>query len=400
MAVRSVYGARMYAYVLRRAGVAIALLTAMLIAGPAAADTRVLGSSLTATPAGFPGCETEPTLDPNSGSFDFLAYPSNDPDCTWYQSGVFGAAPGTTLTGAVPADGRITNIAIKAGPTPARLRFVLLRQLVREGQSSCCFFVSESPEVQPQPNVVTNFPVDIAVEHNTNPDTKIITQDWIGISGVSGTGNLPIVAGNTQHTQFTNGKPATAFMYPRLGTQAGDSGGGRPDRAFSDAEILMQWTWTNDPATPAGTPPTAPGQPVVTGPSTPTSPPATTDTRPAPLTIPGRLPLFATNNIVPFDVKCLLTTTCNGTATLRTRPPTAGAAAVRLGTLYGKATLKIKAGKTAKIKVKLNAAGRRALNRKHTLKLVASVTVAGRPAVTKSVTVKARPAARKPRSRG
>jgi hypothetical protein len=378
-----------------RAALTLAVIAALTVTATAAADTRVLGSSLAATPGSFPGCETEPTLDPNSGSFDFQAYPSNDPDCTWYQSGVFGAAPGNTLTGGVPADGRITNIAIKAGATPARLRFVLLRQLVREGQSSCCFFVSETPEVQPQPNAVTNFPVDISVERNTNPDTGIITQDWIGISGVSGTGNLPIVAGPTQHTQFTNGKPATAFMYPRLGTQPGDSGGGRPDRAFSDAEILMQWTWTNDPATPPGTPAAAPGQPVVTAPTVPIAPPANTDTRPAPLAIPGRL-LFATDGVVPLSMRCLLSTDCAGTATLRTVPPAGGAVAARLGALYGRAAVRIRAGRTARVKVKLNAAGRRALRRRRSLRLVATVTVAGQAAVTRNVTVKARP---RPRSR-
>jgi hypothetical protein len=371
-----------------RRTVGLALAAILLAAAPAAAETRVLGSTLAAAPTNFPGCETEPTL--ALGSFDFQALPSNDPDCTWYQTGVFGVV-GSTLTGGAPADGRITNIAIKAGPTPSRLRFVVLRQLVRAGQSSCCFFVRETPEVQPAPNTITNFPVDIPVERNTNPDTAIITQDYIGISGVSNTGNLPIVAGPTQHTQFTNGTPATAFMYPRLGTQPGDSGGGRPERAFSDAEILMQWTWTNDRAVPPGTAPVAPGQPVVTGPPVPTGPPAGTDPRPAPLAIPGRIPLFASSGgVVGLGVRCLLPTDCVGDATLRARPAAARAARSPAGALLGKAKVTVAAGRTAKVRIKLNAAGRRALRRKRTLKLVATVALAGQPAVSKNVTVKAR----------
>jgi hypothetical protein len=113
------------------------------------------------------------------------------------------------------------------------------------GSRQCCFFVSETPLVQPAPNTITRFPVNIAVERNTNTNNGLVTQDFIGVSGVSGAGTLPMFTNGRNNTlrDYQVGNDTAAFLYPRFGAQPNDAGGGRREESIPGVEVLLQWTW-------------------------------------------------------------------------------------------------------------------------------------------------------------
>lgn len=203
-----------------------------LLAAPAAvaAAPSRFGSSLAAPANAELGCQTR--LAPYGGSVpgtaygDLVAVPSGTPDCTWWQSGA----------AVVPGDGSITRISVKSGPRPAILRFVVARNL----QTICCFFVAETSLSRPRANAVTSYAVDLPVERNTNVSTGVRTDDFIGVSAVSGSGSLPIAEvgpHNVLTTPFT--VPQVGAAYPRI-SSASDSGGGiRPD-GYPGFEVLLQ----------------------------------------------------------------------------------------------------------------------------------------------------------------
>jgi hypothetical protein len=149
----------------------------------------------------------------------------------------------------VPANGTITNIAVRSGPNPALMSFVVVRQLSLPGTgTACCSLAQQTPLVRPNPNGITNFAVNLPVERNVNPSTQIATADYVGVSAVSGTGLLPL-AGNGLHNTLahssTPGNPQAGFWYPRLGAfpNDGPNGGGRRESGIPGMEVLIQWSW-------------------------------------------------------------------------------------------------------------------------------------------------------------
>lgn len=248
--------------------VSVALGVASLAPAGASAQSRTLGSGLTQAPnAGF-GCEAKPTLTEQSYNGDYAILASGQADCTWYQAGVIGASDYSDdpRTGSVPADGFITNVAVRSGPNPSALRIVIIRKIGglaggNKPTAGCCAFVSEtpppgSPPLQPQPNTATGFDVNIPVERNVRGTSAVA--DYVGISGVSGAGTLPLLAtGNTNFlTGYTTGSPAAGFLYPRLGALEAYGGGTRHDEGIPGVEVLLQWTWA--PSSAAFASPAAP----------------------------------------------------------------------------------------------------------------------------------------------
>ena len=236
----------------RTAATLLVLLAALAAPSSALGQGRTLGSPLSQDPNTF-GCEVEPTFtggaNTASGSYDFVA--SGDADCTWFQTGVPGSVDySDPRTGSVPADGIVTNIAVRSGPNPALMSFVIVRQLAQPGTgTACCWLVQQTPLVQPPANGVTNFAVNLPVQRNVDTRTGIATADYVGVSAVSGTGMLPMV-GNGLHNTLAHssipGNPQAGFWYPRLGAFQGDvfdGGGGRREAGIPGMELLLQWTW-------------------------------------------------------------------------------------------------------------------------------------------------------------
>ena len=205
-----------------------------------------MGSSLASAPNFDLSCALLPAIAEPNGNFGL--FNSGASSCTWRQSGVFGVTSGDTRFSSVPADGRIVSISVRSGSNPAPLRFSIFRQLSTPGfgaQSQCCFFVSETNEVQPVPNAITTFAANIPVERNTI--RGFLAADLIGVSARTGTGSLPLrlltnQPNAFQMTQF--GSVNAGFFYPRIGALANDVGGGRREETMPGVELLMQWTWS------------------------------------------------------------------------------------------------------------------------------------------------------------
>ena len=257
----------------------IAVLTALALPGAASAVTTTLGSPLTATPNINLGCDQR--LEVSFSDLNtYVPGPSNAADCTYRQTGVIGVLTDPRGSTA-PGTGRITSVAVRSGPTPGLVRFVVLRQLSaasaggNEGGTYCCYFVAETAPVQPAPNAISTFAVDLPVQRSVDTN-KLLTNDHIAISGVSGTGSLPLAAVGpiTVNAFYLTGAVDVADYFPRMGGLPNDFGAGRREHGLPNLEILMRWTWCGTVGTGAahlaqagcapagtGTPPAGPGTP-------------------------------------------------------------------------------------------------------------------------------------------
>jgi hypothetical protein len=283
----------------------------------------------------------------------------------------------------VPGDGRIISISVRSGPNPAPLRFVILRQIAAPGVGeACCFFVRETAPVQPQPNTVTTFAVDIPVERNTivrdpgdpgtpgdpddpgRPADGTRAADLLAISAAAGTGDLPLFStGRNNSFQFTEpGSVNASFFYPRMGTIPNDSGGGRSEgTGIPGIELLINFTWC--PAGSGG----GPGQCV----------PGTGGGG------PGTAGLRSQNGAVA-NGRALIDLVCNGntacTGLLELLNPTARSAvtnAKKGAGRFGKQSYEIAAGTNRIVSVKLNKKAKRFLRRNGALAAVVRLTPTG-----------------------
>lgn len=353
--------------------VAVALVAAAALPEASLAQSQEFGSSLSEAPNANFGCETRPTFTEQSSNGDYFPRPSNTADCTWWQAGVFGAQ-NAQPTGAVPGDGRITNVAVRSGPTPAAIRFVIMRLFAdaASGNRQCCFFVTETGVAQPAPNAITNFTVNLPVERNTNPQNNLVTQDYIGVSAVTGTGTLPLFTNgqNNTLTGYFAGNPVAAFYYPRLGALPSDSpnGPGRREEGIPGFVVTMRSTWAPQGAAPPAPPPGA--TPVGVG-----------------ARLLGPSGLVARDGVVPLTVRCLLNGGCRGVAQLRTHAGGARASG-RGGRIVGSRRIRIRGGRRARVGVRLNRAGRRLVRRQRRVRLVAVVRLGGAGTVRRNVTVR------------
>lgn len=321
---------------------AVLTVTALLVLpGGAFGAAQQFGSPLSAGASGLFGCETQPFIE--QVNYFYVAGPTTAPDCTWRQSGVFGDLNDPRFS-SVPGDGVITRVEVLSGANPAPLRVATLRQLGTGGfAGQCCFFVSETAPMQPTPNAVSSFPVAIPVVRNTLDGVQAI--DLMGLSAVAGQGSLPIrqVGSTYSMALATAGSVNTGIFYPRIGAVANDNGGGRREEGVPGFELLARFTWcaTNDiTCQPAGT--------------------ATA----AALAQAARVQ----RGRALIRLACRGDALCEGTlallnpGALSSAKGKAGASAAT--TTYGTARFKIKPGKTAKIKVKLNSKGKRLLRRR------------------------------------
>jgi len=369
--------------------VAVVLGFALLAPAAAWAQSRTLGSPLTQAPNAPFGCETEPTFTAQSFNGDYFLLPSGQADCTWFQSGVIGSVDySDPRTGPVPADGRITNVAVRSGPNPSALRIVIVRQIGGLATSDCCAFVSEtppavSPPFQPQPNTTTNFAVNIPVERNIRGTSAVA--DFVGISGISGisgTGTLPLFSNgrNNTLTGYTAGTADAGFFYPRMGALEGPGGGTRNNKSIPGVEVLLQWTWT-----PPGAIPTPPVQPTVPPPAAPG--PAAPVAKPGPAGTAalrdGAARVAAGQALI--NLICNGNAACQGQLELLSR---SARAAARKPVSYGKATYTIPAGGKATVKVKLNKKGKRLLGSSKRVKIDLRLTPTGGKATTARLTLK------------
>jgi hypothetical protein len=351
---------------------AIPLLIAIL-ASPA--QGRVLGSPLTVAPNVGHGCETKPTF--TSESFDgyYRPRPSGQADCTWYQAGVGGSVDySDPRTGSVPADGVITSVAVRSGPNPAAMRIVILRQIggVSGGGSTsgCCGFVSETPPagappLQPQPNTVTGFSVNIPVERNVRGTSAVA--DYVGISAITGTGELPLFSNGRTNviSDYTTGNPVAGFFYPRMGALEGPGGGTRNDESIPGVEVLLQWNW--EPTPTLGPPPPPPGAPAVTS-------------------LANQVARVKAGN-------ALIRLSCSGNAICEGQLALLGAGAVAAAKkskplVLGRQGYRLNANSSQTVKVKLNGRGKALLRKRKKARVRLRISPMGAAPVTSGLTLR------------
>ena len=374
-----------------RTSLLAALALTVATPGAARAQTVTLGSPLQEAPNISFGCEAQPALLPDA-SGNFGLFQSGVPDCTWRQSGVFGILNDPRVS-SVPGDGRIISISVRSGPEPAPLRVSIIRQLAAPGfGDACCFFVRETGPLQPQPNTVTTFAVDIPVERNTivrdpgdpgtpgdpddpgRPADGTMATDLVAISAASGSGSLPLFStGRNNSFQFTEtGSVNASFFYPRMGTIPNDSGGGRSEgTGIPGVELLINFTWC--PAGVGG----GPGQCAGGGGGGGGG---------------GGAGLRSQNGQIA-NGRALIDLICNGNAACRgvlellnpAVPAVVTNAKKKGAARFGKQSYDIQAGATATVSVKLNKKGKRLVRRLGALAVTVRLTPTGGTPVTGNV---------------
>lgn len=341
----------------------LAALTVLALPAVAPAQTTTRGSTLALTP--FPVNEGN-----DCDAYFAFGGPVNNPwgarTCSYYQGFVFGNA-NDPRTGFVPSDGVINTVKVKVGANPAKLQFVILRQLTNaqhgavSGEPKCCFFVRETAPVQPAPNTTTTFVVNLPVENNRQPN--VITQDAIGFSAATG-GTLPLafVPGQFSPAGFTPGVVTSSSFHPKLGPEHGTfSGGAFASGHQSGLDVLLQYKFTRAAAV------VSPGQGVTT-------------LRPTDITTIGGSVLRPIGGNLDVVLNCLRAR-CAGSLNILSRSPVAAAAmSTKKIRSLGTKRFTLRKGKGRKVKIKLNKLGRKLA--KHASTKVKVVVDLGKPGRT------------------
>lgn len=367
--------------------VAAACATAFLLLGLAVEQARAQavlatnGSTLQAPanlvlPGGVNQCAARPYIGLNEGQIQFI--PTNQSTCMWWST-QYGATGEIIANTYVPRGaGAVIRVRVRSGDQPAPLRF----GIVSSGSGFCCTSKQLSDQVQPAPNQVNQFAVNLPAGSGVGTQNGSQFNDILVVVGV-GPGSLPV---NDRGAHgFLFGSPINqaqaSFLHPALPLGASNTDAGIMD----GYEVLLQYDWCGVPMT-LGTPqPTAPADPQTAcnptpaAPQVPQLPPQTQVPVAPPLVAPTTRPLASPANFASvrdgraaLRLRCLLTTTCNGTLNLLARTATIAKAKPKKPASYGTAKYKIAAGKTATIKVKLSKAGRAALRKKKRLPIVVS----------------------------
>ncbi len=364
---------------MRRTGL-LAVLGLLLCAPAAHAQAPVLatnGSALQAPanlalPGGANQCLARPYIGVNPGQIQFIN--TGQSTCMWWST-QYGPAGQPIANTYVPrGSGAVTRVRVRSGAAPAPLRFAI----VSSGGGLCCTTKQMSAPVQPAPNQINQFAVNLPAGSGvgTTPGSQF---NDILVVVAAGPGSLPV---NDRGTHgFIFGSPANqaqaSFLHPALAL-----GESNTDVGIMDGyEVLLQYDWCGVPGTLSNPAPTPPANPQAACSGAPAAPGAGA---PAPGAVPAPSPLRALatraavrRNVAALRLRCLLDTTCAGLIRLRARGAGGGASAAAART-YGSARYRIKAGRSRTVRVKLNAAGRKALRRKRKLPVTAVIASGGK----------------------
>jgi hypothetical protein len=338
----------------RRATVLAAALAAVCVAAPAARAVP-FGADLNLPANVNFDCTVLPGPPPFGGGFTVL--PSNAATCTWLNYGtVNNPAAGTFL---VPVGGTVTRIAVRVGPVTGPMQVVVMRAFRDINEVSdpvCCIEVARTPVFTPTPNAVTQIATALPVRKDVRPDpnNNTLTFDSLALSVLAP--NVPIPAFDTgDHNPGNFNIPGALAYFPAVAP-------GQErflNTGIGGFQVLMAADVT-------------PG---------------------AAVAVPIAIPVAAVavnNGAARIPIRCTLATgQCIGTVRLLSGAPAAAqASAAKKVKTYGKARVRIGAGKKAKVKVKLNKAGRKLVRAHRRSKVWASVTIGGRRAPAKRITLK------------
>ena len=369
---------------------AIALLA---FAAPAAAQQTTRGSTLQNAPNVNFGCEVAPGT--ALGFPEAVMQPHGFPSCSWWMSGSAGTV-GDPRTHAVPSTGTVTKVRVRSGNNPAPIRVVINRSL----NGLCCGAVQVSNVLQPTPNAVSEFTVNLPVESSRAPDPvkpteALSTLDYVGISAASGAGTLPIFdQGAGTHTPEASFNPNVLLSMMTAPELLPTDGTRVTGRAAPGWELLMQFDHVPCPTNQFGQPARSAGaraaqagcpQRAAAPPSStpaPQGPPAAQT--PAPAVTPaapgarflGSSTLRARRGRLAFPLTCTAAGGCRGT--LRVLNGRRLLASARVNVASGRATLR----------PKLTKAGRSALRRGKRVRAVAQLNLGAAGVVSRNVTLR------------
>jgi hypothetical protein len=305
-------------------------------------------------------------------------YPTNVTNCTWLATGRnFGQLENTLVPS---GQGTVTSVRVRVGPITGPMQVVVLRA-VRSAQgpvgttpggagvnAACCKEVGRSGVFVPPANAVSNIAVNLPVKSDVvpNPITLAYDFDMLGLNVLAP--GVPIPAHDVGNYQDVTG-PTAAIYFPAMlpGQERADSFG------TLGYQLLLQADWV--PIQGAG---------------------ATTGAA-ITLVVPAA---SVTRRFLLLSLRCNQATSCVGALNVQNR----GAAAAVVSRLLGgtkakrrraltiaRGKIRIRAGATSRVKVKLTRKGKRIVRRRKRPKLYANVTLGRKLVLSSPITLKKRP---------
>jgi hypothetical protein len=270
----------------------------------------------------------------------------------------------------------VTTVRVKVGATTGKMRVNVIRFLFRQTGdaahpfSAGPFLEAYGPEFTPAANAITPVPVNLSMKEDSTPALTDLSTIQV-IDALA----LEVEAPNVPVPLFSAPGALSYGIYPGPTSQAlaAPSPNGLPSTLTLGLGVLMSADLTPDAGAPAPTPGTAP-------------------TLPAPTGVPAvRLPKGAVpvkGGVATLPIACQVAD-CTGLVTLL-RSAGAAAAAKRQPATLGATKFTAKAGTTARVKVKLNRAGKSLLKKHRSVKVRARVTFTsgGGKAVAATITLK------------
>ena len=362
----------------------IAVLGASLVVAlgvaPASAVAVTFGTNLE-QPANAPLSCTQGVF--NQFLREFLYGPLGE-SCMWTSVVTGNAAESLTA----PGTGTVTAVRVKMGPNTGPMQINVIRFLFRQTgdvahpELACCFVQAYGPVFTPAANAITTVPTNLAVKVDPTPPpndtTTIADTDQLTLSSLDPSVQVPLFATNGGSNDLS---VLSYAWYPAPTAPGVPAPSPNPIGGFADMsgfKVLM-----NADFTAAGGGGGGGGAPVGGG------APLVQPTVPA-VRLPNTVPVRGNTATVP--IQCLVVN-CNGTVALQ-NAQLAGLASSKAKkpkvVSYGSASFKLAAGATGKIKVALNASGRKLFKGHRSVKVWANVrfsTSGGAPKSTR-VTLK------------
>ncbi|HEX7610410.1 MAG TPA: hypothetical protein VF380_07045 [Solirubrobacteraceae bacterium] len=360
---------------LRVAGTRIAVALAIIAAGvlaPRGAGAVTFGGDLNQPANNQYTC--------GQGAPPLFTFGIGSQSCLWFS----GSA---TASFYAPLSGTVTAVRIKVGPVPGPMQVVVMRSLYQNNAGdpghpyfACCFVERYGPVFEPQANAVTTVPVNLPMTEEPTPPPQDVTTnaagDFLALTVLSPSVPVPMFLGPGSISSGTYPAP-TAASFPAPSAT--------PLLGFTEvegAQVLMSADL--EVGNGGGGPAPAPG-----GGGGAPRPPVLAPAIPA-LGLPATIPLRG--NTATFPLRCLVAA-CNGTLTLQNAQlaglarASRAAARKRRVVSYGSASFKLAAGTTGKVKVTLNASGRKLLKGHRSVKVWANVRFSSGAGAPKSTRV-------------
>ncbi len=352
--------------------------------GPASAAAVTFGSNLE-QPANAPLSCDKGVLNQFLGSFIFGPFGGT---CMWTSVVVGSASESLTA----PESGTVTAVRVKMGATTGPMQINVVRFLFRQTgdpakpELACCFVEAYGPVFTPAANAITTVQTDLPVKVEPTPPpadtTTIAATDQLALSSLDPTVQVPLFATKNGENDLS---VLSYAWYPAPTAATGvPAPSPNPIGGFADMsgfKVLMNADLDTGGGAPAGGAPAGGGG----GGAQPILAPAQVPTIALPkLTIPVR------GGAATVPIQCAVLD-CTGLINLQSAQQ-AGLARVAKSkrkapklVSYGTARFSLKAGATGKVKVKLNAAGRRLVKAHSHAKVWANVRFTAGGGAPKSV---------------